>query len=153
MADPLLDGSVQVSVTVPLLLVLAETPVGAPGDVAGVTELEAPDWRTGTHPVDGGHRERVERTVGQQGRRLGGGRREEGLGRLGRGAVEVRRDGVPDDVEPLVTPGAVQVSEADALPRVAVPMVGAPGTFGATTELEADEGSRYPRMVAVTVNE
>ena len=43
MADPLLDGSVQVSVTVPLLLVLAETPVGAPGDVAGVTELEAPD--------------------------------------------------------------------------------------------------------------
>ena len=60
----------------------------------------------------------------------------------------------PTMVEPLVTPGAVQVSEAEALPRVAVPMAGAPGTLGATTELEADDALPVPTpLVAVTVNE
>ena len=49
--------------------------------------------------------------------------------------------------------GAVKATEADPLPGVAVPMVGAPGTVAGVTELEAAEAAPVPvPLVAVTVN-
>ncbi|MGP8006958.1 MAG: hypothetical protein ACLP2J_07995 [Acidimicrobiales bacterium] len=42
--DPLSKGSLQVTVTVPEESAVAVPMVGAPGTVAGVTELEAADW-------------------------------------------------------------------------------------------------------------
>ena len=49
--------------------------------------------------------------------------------------------------------GAEKETEASALPAVAVPIVGAPGTVAGVTELEAEEALPVPTMfVAVTVN-
>src|SRR5919204_127431 len=49
--------------------------------------------------------------------------------------------------------GAVQVTVALALPAVAVPMVGAPGTVNGTTLLEASEAALLPAaLVATTLN-
>ena len=49
--------------------------------------------------------------------------------------------------------GAVQETVALALPAVAVPMVGAPGTVNGVTELEASEAALLPAaFAAVTVN-
>jgi hypothetical protein len=53
-----------------------------------------------------------------------------------------------------VDEGAVKLTVACVLPATAVPIVGAPGTVGATgvTELEADEGTELPTaFVATTV--
>ena len=49
--------------------------------------------------------------------------------------------------------GAVQVTVAWALPPVAVPIVGAPGTVAGVTELDAAEAALLPMaLVAKTVN-
>ena len=54
--------------------------------------------------------------------------------------------------EPPLLPGVVKVTEADALPAVAVLMVGAPGTVAGVTELLAAEAGPVPLLlVAVTV--
>ena len=48
--------------------------------------------------------------------------------------------------------GGVHDTEAEALPAVAVTLVGAPGTVAGVTLLEADEGAPVPTaLVAVTV--
>ncbi len=48
--------------------------------------------------------------------------------------------------------GAVKATEADSLPGVAVPMVGAPGAPTGVTEFEAAEAAPVPTpLVAVTV--
>ena len=55
--------------------------------------------------------------------------------------------------EPPLEAGAVNVTVACALPPVAVPMVGAPGTVAGVTLLEAaDAGPAPTAFVAVTVN-
>ena len=49
--------------------------------------------------------------------------------------------------------GAVKATVACALPPVAVPIVGAPGTVAGVTLLEAPDGEPVPTaLVAVTVN-
>ena len=54
--------------------------------------------------------------------------------------------------EPPLDPGAVNVTVAWAIPAVAVPMVGAPGTVYGVTALDALEGFEVPPvLVAVTV--
>ena len=71
--------------------------------------------------------------------------------------VPVRFDG--DDVavydvmaEPPLLAGAVNVTVACALPAVAVPIVGAPGTVAGVTLFEAAEAGPVPSaFVAVTV--
>ncbi len=70
--------------------------VGAPGVVAGVTELDWPRLAAGADEVGGGHREGVGGAVGQPGHCLGGGRVVEGLGRLGH-AGDIGRDHVAGD--------------------------------------------------------
>ena len=48
--------------------------------------------------------------------------------------------------------GAVQVTVAEALPLVAVPMVGAPGTVAGVTALDAAEAVPVPApLMAATV--
>jgi hypothetical protein len=55
--------------------------------------------------------------------------------------------------EPPVLAGAVKVTVACALPAVAVPMVGAPGTADGVTPLEAADAAPVPTaFVAVTAN-
>lgn len=50
--------------------------------------------------------------------------------------------------------GAVNVTVADALPAVAVPIVGAPGTVAGVTTFEAAEAGPVPTaLVAVTVQD
>jgi hypothetical protein len=54
--------------------------------------------------------------------------------------------------EPPSLPGGVKVTVASPLPRVAVPIVGAPGTLAGTTELLVEEAILVPiAFVAVTV--
>ncbi len=54
--------------------------------------------------------------------------------------------------EPPFETGALKVIVASPLPRVAVPIIGAPGTVAGTTELEATETELVPTtFVAVTV--
>ena len=54
---------------------------------------------------------------------------------------------------PPVTPGAVNVTEALPLPRVAVPIVGAPGRVAGVTLFDAADAEPVPTLlVAVTVN-
>ncbi len=54
--------------------------------------------------------------------------------------------------EPPLLLGAKNVIVASPLPRVAVPMVGAPGTVAGTTEFEVAETELVPTaFVAVTV--
>ena len=55
--------------------------------------------------------------------------------------------------DPPLSAGAVQVTEACALPAVAVPIVGAPGTVAGVTELLADDAALVvpAPLVAVTV--
>ena len=49
--------------------------------------------------------------------------------------------------------GAVNVMVAGEFPRVAVPIVGAPGTAAGVTEFDADDAVLVPELlVAVTVN-
>ena len=54
---------------------------------------------------------------------------------------------------PPLEAGGVKATEAESLPAVAVPMVGAPGTVASgVTELEAAEGGPVPMaLVAVAV--
>ena len=53
---------------------------------------------------------------------------------------------------PLLT-GGVKATVAEALPPIAAPMVGAPGTVAGVTLLDAAEGAPLPfALVAVTVN-
>ena len=53
---------------------------------------------------------------------------------------------------PLET-GGVKLTVASALPAVAVPMVGAPGTVQGVTLLDDDDGELVPAaLVAVTTN-
>jgi len=55
--------------------------------------------------------------------------------------------------EPPLETGAENVTVACALPAVAVPIVGAPGTVRGMTLFDAPEGGLTPaRLVAVTVN-
>jgi hypothetical protein len=55
--------------------------------------------------------------------------------------------------EPPLEPGGVNVTVACALPAVAAPIVGAPGTVAGVTLFDAAEGNPAPAMfVAVTVN-
>ena len=55
-------------------------------------------------------------------------------------------------VLPPLLPGAVKVTLACALPPVAVPMVGAPGTVAGVTLLDAADAAPVPALlVAVTV--
>jgi hypothetical protein len=54
--------------------------------------------------------------------------------------------------DPPFDAGAVNATEAEAFPRVAVPMVGAPGTVAGVTEFDAAEAVLVPiALVAVTV--
>ncbi len=54
--------------------------------------------------------------------------------------------------EPPLEAGGVKATTAEALPAVAVPMVGAPGRVAGTTVLEArDDGPAPTPLVAVTV--
>ncbi len=54
--------------------------------------------------------------------------------------------------DPPLLVGAVQVTLAEALPPVAVPMVGAPGTVAGVTELDAAEaGPGADVLMAATV--
>jgi len=53
---------------------------------------------------------------------------------------------------PPLDKGGVKATVAWALPAVAVPIVGAPGTAAGVTELEAPDGGPVPfAFVAVTV--
>ena len=55
-------------------------------------------------------------------------------------------------VLPPLLPGAVKVTLACALPPVAVPLVGAPGTVAGVTLFEAADAAPVPALlVAVTV--
>jgi hypothetical protein len=55
-------------------------------------------------------------------------------------------------VEPPLDEGAVKATETLALPAVAVPIVGAPGTVAGVAEFEAEDGAPVPTaLVAVTV--
>jgi len=55
--------------------------------------------------------------------------------------------------DPPLDAGAVNVTVACALPAVAVPMVGAPGTVSGVTLLDAADGAPTPTaLVAVTLN-
>ena len=57
------------------------------------------------------------------------------------------------ELPPLLT-GAVQVTFAEPLPRVAATLVGGSGTASGVTVFDGAEGSPVPlRFVAVTVNE
>ncbi len=54
--------------------------------------------------------------------------------------------------EPPLEAGAVQLTVAEALPPVAVPMVGAPGTVAGVTELEEPDWASVPTLLmAATV--
>ena len=59
--------------------------------------------------------------------------------------ADVGGDHVAGDGRPPLLAGAVQVTVADAVPAVAVPMVGAPGVVAGVTELEAAEAPRCRR--------
>ena len=48
---------------------------------------------------------------------------------------------------PPLLAGAVQVTVAEAFPKVAVPMVGAPGVVGVVTELDWAEAVPVPAML------
>ncbi len=48
---------------------------------------------------------------------------------------------------PPLEAGAVQVTVAEALPPVAVPMVGAPGTVAGVTELDAPDWAPVPTLL------
>ena len=53
---------------------------------------------------------------------------------------------------PPLLAGAVQVTVAEALPKVAVPMVGAPGTVAGVTALDCAEAGPVPTLLmAATV--
>ena len=53
---------------------------------------------------------------------------------------------------PPLLAGAVQVTVAEALPKVAVPMVGAPGTVAGVTALDWAEAAPVPMaLIAATV--
>ena len=55
--------------------------------------------------------------------------------------------------EPPVLAGAVNATETDAFPAVAVPIVGAPGTVAGVTLFEAAEAALFPlAFVAITVH-
>ena len=55
--------------------------------------------------------------------------------------------------DPPLLSGAVKVTDALAFPRVAVPIVGAPGTTAGVTLLDAADADPVPTLlVAVTVN-
>jgi hypothetical protein len=55
--------------------------------------------------------------------------------------------------EPPLLAGALKLTVACALPGVAVPMVGAPGTVAGVTLFDAAEGALVPTtLAAVTVN-
>jgi hypothetical protein len=55
--------------------------------------------------------------------------------------------------EPPLLAGAVNDTDTCALPAVAVPIIGAPGTVAGVTEFDAAEAAPVPAMfVAVTVN-
>ena len=54
---------------------------------------------------------------------------------------------------PPLLPGAVNATDAEPLPYVAVPTVGALGAVAGVTALEAEEAELVPtELVAVTVN-
>ena len=54
--------------------------------------------------------------------------------------------------EPPLEAGAVKVTVADALPPVAVPIVGVPGTVAGVTLFDAADAALVPTaLVAVTV--
>ena len=53
---------------------------------------------------------------------------------------------------PPLEAGGVKATEAESLPAVAVPMVGAPGTVAGVAELEAAEAGPVPTpLMAITV--
>jgi hypothetical protein len=54
---------------------------------------------------------------------------------------------------PPLSTGAVNVTDADSWPAVAVPIVGGSGTVAGTTAFESAEGALVPKaFVAVTVH-
>jgi hypothetical protein len=120
--------------------------VGAPGVVAGVTLLEAADAGPAPTPL-------VAVTVNVYAVPLA-------RPRTVHGDVAHVTVCPPDDVavydvmvEPPLLAGGVKVTVACALPAVAVPIVGAPGTVAGVTLLEAEEAGPVPTaFVAVTVN-
>jgi hypothetical protein len=58
----------------------------------------------------------------------------------------------PVIVAPPLLAGGVNVTEADAFPRVALPIVGAPGTVAGTKLFDAADGAPVPTaLVAVTL--
>ena len=72
-------------------------------------------------------------------------------------ALAVNPPGLDVTVYPVIAEpldaGAVHVTVALAFPVVAVPIIGAPGTVGSVTELDAAEAFPVPTaFVAVTVN-
>ena len=145
-AEPFEAGAAQVTVA-EFVPATAETPVGAPGTVAGVTATEAAEARElpaefiaitvnvvevpFVNPVSVAVR--ILPTVS---------------------ALPV--DGVtlyPVIAEPPSEAGAVQVTMAEALPRTAETPVGAPATVAGVTEAEAKEAKEGPAaFVATTVN-
>jgi hypothetical protein len=142
---PSLAGGVKVTVACALPAV-AVPMVGAPGTVAGVTLLDADD----AGPVPTAFDANTVNVYAVPFAR----------------PVTVHGDVAqvpvcpPDDVavydvmvEPPLLAGGVKVTVACALPAVAVPIVGAPGTVAGVTLLEAEEAGPVPTaFVAVTVN-
>jgi hypothetical protein len=146
-APPLLAGAV--NVTVACVLPPVAVPIaGAPGTVAGVTLLEAADaapvptaFVAVTVNVYAVPFARPATTIDVH------------------GAVQLAVSALGDEVavydviaDPPSLTGAVNVTVAWTLPRVAVPMVGAPGVVAGVTLLDAADGAPAPTaLVAVTV--
>jgi hypothetical protein len=147
---PLLPGAVKVTVALALPAV-AMPMVGAPGTVAvpeGVTLLDRAD--AGPVPIA-----LVAVTVKVYAVPLVKPVTVIGL----TVPVAVSPPGLEVAVYPVIDPpplldGAVNAKVACALPAVAVPMVGAPGTVAGVTRLDAADGGPVPtELVAVTVKE
>jgi hypothetical protein len=152
-ADPLLAGAVQETLTVPLLLATPLTAPGAPGGSAGVIPLDAAEAAPAPEPL-------VAVTV-----------KVYAVPRVSPTTVAAAAAGDPVTVTPVQPPhagegvttywvivsplfeGAVQVRLTVPLLLAApVTPVGAPGTPSSVTPLDADEAAPVPiPLVAVTV--
>ncbi len=148
---PLLDGGVKAT-TAEALPAVAVPMAGAPGTVTGTTALEARDEGPGPYEL-------VATTVKVYVSPLV--RPVTVIGPAAALAVWPPLAGVVRSVavtvyeemaEPPLLDGGVKATTAEALPAVAVPMVGAPGIGFGTMELDAVEDGPVPTpLVAVTV--
>ena len=145
-ADPLEAGAVQETVA-EFVPATAETPVGAPGTVAGVTAADAEEGEEL-------FTEFIATTVNVTAVPLV--RPVTVAVRTFPTVTALPEDGVtvyPVIAEPPFDTGAVQDTVANALPATAETPVGAPGTVAGVTEADAEESEELPTaFVAFTVN-